>query len=87
MQVSTDDGQTWDTEFSMTAKEAEDAATVDPGCGSDPFTRLVDVAVLPVDGGTEVAVAATFGGVLLRSPSGEWRRVSHERWSRCAHLR
>ena len=77
VEVSTDDGLTWTTEISMTDKEAEYAAKgVETGCGGDPFTRLVDVAVLPVEGGTEVAVAAKHGGVLLRSPSGEWRRVS-----------
>ena len=79
VEVSTDDGRTWATELSMTRKEAEDAAAgVEAGCGNDPSTRLVDLAVLPVPDGTEVAVAALHGGVLLRSPSGEWRRVSHQ---------
>ena len=79
MEVSTDDGQTWTTELSMTRKEAEDAADgVETGCGGDPFTRLLDLAVLPVEDGTEVAVAAKHGGVLLRSPSGEWRRSPPE---------
>ena len=41
VEVSTDDGQTWATELSMTRKEAEDAADgVETGCGGDPFTRL-----------------------------------------------
>ena len=43
---------------------------------ADPSTRLLDLAVLRVDDGTEVAVAAKHGGVLLRSASGDWRRVS-----------
>ena len=79
VEVSTDDGRTWTTELSMTRKEAEDAAAgVEAGCGDDPSTRLVDLAVLALPDGTEVAVAAQHGGVLLRSPSGEWRRVSHQ---------
>jgi hypothetical protein len=79
VEVSADYGLTWTTEVSMTRKEAEDAAKgVDTGCGGDPVTRLVDVAVLPVEDGTEVAVAAKQGGVLLRSSSGDWRRISHQ---------
>ncbi len=79
VEVSTDNGLTWRTEVSMTAQEAEDAAEgVEAGCGGDPVTRLVHLAVLPVEDGTEVAVAASHGGVLLRSASGDWRRVSHK---------
>jgi hypothetical protein len=79
VEVSTDDGQTWKTELTMTAEEADDAAKgVETGCGGDAVTRLVGVAVLRVTDGTEVAVAAKQGGVLLRSPSGDWRRVSHQ---------
>jgi hypothetical protein len=79
IEVSTDDGLTWRTEFSMTVKEADDAAEgVDGGCGGDPSTRLVDLAVLPGDDGSQVVVAAKYGGVLLRSPSGEWARISYE---------
>ena len=77
VEASTDDGQTWTTELTMSAEEAEDAADgVETGCGGDPSTRLLDLAVLRVGDGTEVAVAAKHGGVLLRSASGDWRRVS-----------
>ena len=77
VEASTDDGQTWTTELAMSGEEAEDAAAgVETGCGGDPSTRLLDLAVLRVDDGTEVAVAAKHGGVLLRSASGDWRRVS-----------
>jgi hypothetical protein len=79
VEVSTDDGRTWTTELSMTREEADDTAKgVEAGCGGEPVTRLVDLAVLPAEDGTEVAVAAKHGGVLLRSPSGAWRRVSHQ---------
>ena len=79
VEVSNDNGLTWTTEVTMSRTEAEAAADgVEAGCGNDPATRLVDLAVLPTDNGAEVAVAASHGGLLLRSASGVWRRVAYK---------
>ncbi|MEO6411047.1 MAG: hypothetical protein ABIO48_00550 [Pedococcus sp.] len=75
--ASTDGGATWQTEFALGQQELK-AVREDLGddqCGGRPPLGVVDLAVLDSPAGQVVAAAASNSGLLLRSTSGEWRRL------------
>jgi hypothetical protein len=75
--ASTDAGATWQTEFALGQQElkAIRADLGDDQCGERPPLGVVDLAVLDSPAGHVVAAAASNSGLLLRSTSGEWRRL------------
>lgn len=74
---STDGGATWQLEFAVPERElaAVREEVGDRRCGAEPPLGVSDVVVLDGPQGQVVAAAASNTGLLLRSTTGQWRRL------------
>ncbi|MDT0213788.1 hypothetical protein Q9R29_07790 [Rothia sp. ARF10] len=86
VEASSDGGATWQLEFAVDQRElaAVREEVGDRRCGSEPPLGVSDVVVLDGREGPLVAAAASNTGLLLRSPDGQWRRVSLDDLARSA---
>ncbi|MFW5474432.1 hypothetical protein ACOCJ5_14080 [Knoellia sp. CPCC 206450] len=74
---SADGGATWQLEFAVPERElaAVREEVGDRRCGAEPPLGVSDVVVLDGPQGQVVAAASSNTGLLLRSTTGQWRRV------------
>ena len=76
VELSADGGTTWQPDYAMAAAERDDLVDrIGERCGEAARVEMTDLAVLDGDQGPVVAVAFRSGGVLVRRPDGDWRRI------------
>ncbi|WP_188450448.1 hypothetical protein [Knoellia flava] len=77
VETSSDGGATWQLEFAVDRRElaAVREEVGDRRCGSEPPLGVSDIVVLDGPQGQVVAAASSNSGLLLRSTTGQWRRV------------
>lgn len=73
---STDGSTIWQSDYVMASAERDDLVDrIGERCGEPARVGMSDLAVLDGAGGPVVAVAFGSGGVLVRRPDGDWRRI------------
>lgn len=77
VELSTDGGTSWQPDYAMPAGERDDIVDrIGQRCGEAARVETRDLAVLDGSTGPVVAVAFRSGGVLVRRPGGDWRRIT-----------